>query len=99
MVQQSIGIFSILLLGRDRFESDDLSLGDVDLITISNKKSHSKLISHLEKDLRRESFEPVIFKTVNLGYGAEDAHTTREKIKVADLEKVFEFIKIFVAKV
>ncbi len=38
-------------------------------------------------------------KTVNLGYGAKDAHTTRETIKIADLEKVFEFIKAFVAKI
>ena len=35
-------------------------------------------------------------KTVNLGYGARDAHTVNENIKTSDLEKVCEFIKAFV---
>lgn len=38
-------------------------------------------------------------KTVNLGYGVKNPHTTRENIAVRDMEKIMAFVKIFLSRI
>jgi predicted nucleotidyltransferase len=45
-----------------KFENS--SFDDLDVIIISDKKSHDDFISHLKKEFIAENFEPIVFETI-----------------------------------